>query len=111
VAALLVVEAAVRLVPGALGDADSAGADSFSEGLLDWPHYTRPAVLSGHSVPEALLSGDHGRILRWRRKEALRVTRERRPDLLEAAKLSAEDRLLLKELEEESLESLTRGRS
>ena len=100
-AALCVIEAAVRLLPGALGDAESAETDSFSDGLLDWPHYTRPAELRGMGVPEVLLSGDHGRVRRWRRKEALRATRERRPDLLAAAALTPEDRALLRELEEE----------
>jgi tRNA (guanine37-N1)-methyltransferase len=100
VAALAVIEAAVRLIPGALGDEDSAGADSFADGILDCPHYTRPAVVRGQAVPDALLSGDHGRIRRWRRKEALRATRQRRPDLLRAA-LSAEDRTLLREIEDE----------
>ena len=101
VAALAVIEATVRLVPGALGDEGSAAADSFSDGILDHPHYTRPAVVRGRAVPEALLSGDHGRIRRWRRKEALRATRERRPDLLAALRLSAEDRALLAEIESE----------
>jgi tRNA (guanine37-N1)-methyltransferase len=101
VAALAVIEATVRLLPGALGDEGSADADSFSDGLLDFPHYTRPAVVRGRAVPEVLLSGDHGRIRRWRRKEALRATRERRPDLLRKAALSAEDRALLKEIESE----------
>jgi tRNA (guanine37-N1)-methyltransferase len=101
VAALVVIEAAVRLVPGALGDEGSAGADSFADGILDCPHYTRPALVRGRRVPEALLSGDHGRIRRWRRKEALRATRQRRPDLLRAARLTGEDRALLRELEEE----------
>lgn len=101
VAALAVIEATVRLLPGALGDEGSAGADSFSDGILDFPHYTRPAVVRGRGVPEVLLSGDHGRIRRWRRKEALRATRERRPDLLEKARLSAEDASLLREIESE----------
>jgi tRNA (guanine37-N1)-methyltransferase len=101
VAALAVIEATVRLIPGALGDEGSAEADSFSDGLLDHPHYTRPAVVRGRAVPEALLSGDHGKIRRWRRKEALRATRERRPDLLDKARLSAEDLKLLKEIESE----------
>ena len=101
VAALAVIEATVRLLPGALGDEGSAGADSFEGGLLDCPHYTRPAVVRGQAVPEALLSGDHGRIRRWRRKEALRTTRERRPDLLRAARLSPEDASLLNEIESE----------
>src|SRR5512145_432586 len=91
-AAVVVVEAAVRLVPGALGDDDSAGEDSFETGLLDWPHYTRPATLRGLSVPEVLLSGDHARIRRSRREQALRSTLERRPDLLADAHLDATDR-------------------
>jgi tRNA (guanine37-N1)-methyltransferase len=82
VAALAVVEASVRLLPGALGDEGSAEQDSFSEGLLDWPHYTRPASWRGRDVPAVLLSGDHAGIERWRREQSLRVTRERRPDLL-----------------------------
>jgi tRNA (guanine37-N1)-methyltransferase len=101
VAALAVIEATVRLIPGALGDEGSAGADSFVEGILDCPHYTRPAVVRGQAVPDVLLSGDHGRIRRWRRKEALRATRQRRPDLLRAAGLDAEDRALLREIEDE----------
>jgi tRNA (guanine37-N1)-methyltransferase len=101
VAALAVIEATVRLLPGALGDEGSAESDSFADGLLDWPHYTRPAVARGLAVPEVLLSGDHGRIRGWRRKEALRATRERRPDLLARARLSAEDELLLREIEAE----------
>jgi tRNA (guanine37-N1)-methyltransferase len=88
-AALAVAEATVRLLPGALGDEDSAGSDSFGEGLLDWPHYTRPAEWRGRAVPDVLLSGDHGRIRRWRQEQALRATRERRPDLLAALPLGA----------------------
>lgn len=101
VAALAVVEAAVRLLPGALGHEGSAAADSFADGVLDCPHYTRPALWRGRAAPEPLLSGDHARVARWRRKQALRATRERRPDLLGAAALSAEDRALLSELERE----------
>ncbi|PYQ55188.1 MAG: tRNA (guanosine(37)-N1)-methyltransferase TrmD [Acidobacteria bacterium] len=101
VAALAVIEASVRLLPGALGDEGSAEADSFSDGILDFPHYTRPADVRGRRVPEVLLSGDHEKIRRWRRKEALRATRERRPDLLEKASLCAEDERLLRELEDE----------
>jgi tRNA (guanine37-N1)-methyltransferase len=101
VVALAIVEATVRLLPGALGDEESARRDSFAEGLLDHPHYTRPAVVRGMSVPEVLVSGDHGKVRRWRRKEALRATRERRPDLLEAARLSPEDEALLREIEDE----------
>lgn len=103
VAALAVIEASVRLLKGALGDEDSAGADSFSDGILDCPHYTRPAEVRGLPVPEVLLSGDHGKIRRWRRKEALRATRTRRPDLLRKAPLSREDRALLAEIESEEL--------
>jgi tRNA (guanine37-N1)-methyltransferase len=106
VAALAVIEASVRLLAGALGDEDSAAADSFADGILDCPHYTRPAAVRGLAVPEVLLSGDHGKIRRWRRKEGLRATRTRRPDLLQKARLSREDHLLLAEIEgEESQES------
>ncbi len=101
VAALAVTEATVRLLPGALGDEGSATADSFVDGRLDWPHYTRPATVRGLGVPEVLLSGDHEKIRRWRRKEALRATRDRRPDLLDRAALSAEDERLLREIEDE----------
>jgi tRNA (guanine37-N1)-methyltransferase len=100
VAALAVVEATVRLLPGALGDERSAGEDSFADGLLDHPHYTRPADVRGHVVPDVLLSGDHERIRRWRRREALRATRERRPDLLGQAPLTREDAGLLREIED-----------
>jgi tRNA (guanine37-N1)-methyltransferase len=101
VAAVAVAEATVRLLPGALGDSGSAEADSFGGRLLDWPHYTRPATWRGRRVPEVLVSGDHARIRRWRRREALRATRERRPDLLAAAPLGAEDEALLREIEDE----------
>jgi tRNA (guanine37-N1)-methyltransferase len=100
-AALAVVEATVRLLPGALGDEGSAESDSFEGSVLDWPHYTRPASWRGHDVPAILLSGDHARVRRFRRKEALRATRERRPDLLAAAALSAEDERILREIEDE----------
>ena len=100
-AALAVVEASVRLLPGALGDQASAGADSFEEGLLDWPHYTRPAEWRGARVPEVLLSGDHARIRAWRRRESLRATRERRPELFAAASLTREDEALVSEIEDE----------
>ncbi len=81
VPALAVIEASVRLIPGALGDALSSEQDSFENGLLDHPHYTRPADFRGLGVPEVLLSGDHAAIARWRRDEAIQVTRSRRPDL------------------------------
>ena len=106
VAALAVVEATVRLIPGALGDVGSAQADSFADGILDFPHYTRPAMVRGRTVPEVLLSGDHGRVRRWRRKEALRATRQRRPDLLANARLGAEDETLLREIQDEEAATL-----
>ncbi len=81
VPALAVIEASVRLLPGALGDAESSEQDSFENGLLDHPHYTRPADFRGLKVPEVLLSGDHAAIAKWRREEALRATSTRRPDL------------------------------
>ncbi|MBI5379770.1 MAG: tRNA (guanosine(37)-N1)-methyltransferase TrmD [Nitrospirae bacterium] len=101
-AALVVIEAMARLLPGALGAEASAREDSFWEGLLDYPHYTRPAMFRGMEVPEVLLSGHHEQIRRWRRKEALRRTRARRPDLLARAPLSPEDRELLREIEQET---------
>jgi len=101
VAALAIAEAVTRLLPGALGDASSAVEDSFADGLLDHPHYTRPAQWRGLDVPEVLLSGDHARIARFRRKQALKATRDRRPDLLGRAALSGTDAALLREIEEE----------
>ncbi|OHB65839.1 MAG: tRNA (guanosine(37)-N1)-methyltransferase TrmD [Planctomycetes bacterium RBG_13_62_9] len=83
-AALVLVDAVVRLLPGALGDEESAQDDSFSGGLLEYPHYTRPEVFRGMRVPDVLLSGDHGRIAQWRRAQALERTKQWRPDLLEA---------------------------
>lgn len=96
--AMVLVDAVVRLIPGALGDAASTAEDSFSSHLLEYPHYTRPADFRGYKVPEVLLSGDHERIRRWRRKEALKRTLERRPDLLEGVELSDEDREILGEI-------------
>jgi tRNA (guanine37-N1)-methyltransferase len=81
-AALVVTDAIVRLIPGVLGDAESAAQDSFSENLLDHPHYTRPEVYEGWAVPEVLLSGNHAAVAKWRRNEAKRLTQERRPDLI-----------------------------
>ncbi len=83
-AALVVLEAVTRLVPGALGNECSTGEESFTEGLLEYPQYTRPAVFRGWAVPEVLRSGDHGRVASWRRAQALRRTLERRPDLVTA---------------------------
>ena len=97
--ALVLIEAIARLLPGALGDADSHRHDSFTTGLLDWPEYTRPATFDGDEVPEVLTSGHHGRVAAWRRREALRRTWRRRPDLLGAADLSDDDRSFLAALE------------
>jgi tRNA (guanine37-N1)-methyltransferase len=95
--AMVLMDAVIRLLPGALGHGDSAGQDSHVDGLLDCPHFTRPEVIEGMSVPPVLLSGDHGAIRRWRLQQALGRTWERRPDLLEARGLSGEERLLLDE--------------
>lgn len=95
--ALVVIDAIARLLPGTLGSEESAVQESFSNGLLDWPHYTRPASLDGRQVPEVLLSGDHAAIGRWRLKQALGRTWLRRPDLLERRGLTSEERVLLEE--------------
>ncbi|SEQ36939.1 tRNA (guanine37-N1)-methyltransferase [Ectothiorhodospira magna] len=100
-AAMVLIDACARLLPGVLGDALSAAQDSFSQGLLDCPHYTRPEVVDGLAVPEVLLSGDHGRITGWRRKQALGRTWERRPDLLAQQELSEADCRLLEEYQRE----------
>jgi tRNA (guanine37-N1)-methyltransferase len=97
-AAMVIMDAVCRLIPGALGNDTSNAEDSFEGGLLEYPHYTRPRVFEGLHVPEILLSGDHGRIKAWRRREALRRTLLRRPDLLERAELSKEDAKILEEL-------------
>jgi len=97
-AALVIVDAVSRLVPGVVGDADSVEGDSFTRGLLDYPHYTRPAEFAGHPVPEVLLSGHHAEVRKWRKREALRRTLERRPDLLASASLDEEEREMLTEL-------------
>ena len=99
--AMVMLDAIVRLLPGSLNDAGSASQDSFSEGLLDWPHYTRPEEWRGERVPEVLLSGNHAAIARWRRKQALARTWARRPDLLGETALSKEDRELLEEYRRE----------
>jgi tRNA (guanine37-N1)-methyltransferase len=95
--ALVVVDAVARLVPGVI-EAESHEDDSFSDGLLEYPQYTRPEEFRGMAVPEVLLSGHHEQVGRWRRREALRRTRERRPDLLESARLTDEDRRELERL-------------
>jgi len=96
VPALAVIDAVARLIPGVVGDDQSVEADSFTRGLLDYPHYTRPAEYEGRQVPEVLLSGHHGEIRKWRREAALRRTVERRPDLLTTARLDADEREWLK---------------
>jgi tRNA (guanine37-N1)-methyltransferase len=100
-AALIIIDAVARLIPGVLGDERSAEEDSFSSGILDYPHYTRPPVFRDLPVPEVLLSGNHREIRRWRRREALRRTLERRPDLLDSIRLSDEDYRLVSELRRE----------
>lgn len=100
-AALVVIDAVTRLRPGVLGDADSAGQESYVDGLLDYPHYTRPEEIDGRWVPEVLLSGDHRAIARWRRKQALGRTWLRRPDLLAQRELTAADQTLLEEFKRE----------
>lgn len=96
--ALVLIDAVIRLLPGVLGDAESAQQDSFSNGLLDWPHYTRPEVFEGESVPAVLLSGDHAAIARWRLKQALMRTLERRPDLIATLPLTEAQRRVLDEI-------------
>jgi len=95
--AMVIMDSIIRLLPGALGHADSAKQDSYSEGLLDCPHYTRPEVIGERSVPEVLLSGNHELIRRWRLREALGRTWQRRPDLLEGRELTEEEQKLLDE--------------
>ncbi|MGB5266494.1 MAG: tRNA (guanosine(37)-N1)-methyltransferase TrmD [Polyangiales bacterium] len=97
-AALAVIEATARLLPGVLGNDESVADESHADGLLEYPQYTRPEEFRGERVPEILRSGNHAAIARWRRKESLRRTLERRPDLLETAELTDEDRKLLEEI-------------
>jgi tRNA (guanine37-N1)-methyltransferase len=100
-AALVVIDAAARLLPGVLGDEESAYRDSFGDGLLDHPHYTRPAEFLGRKVPDVLLGGNHADIDRWRRRESLKATLVKRPDLLATADLTIEDLKILEELKKE----------
>jgi len=95
--ALMLIDAVARLLPGTLGCAESAEHESFTTGLLDWPHYTRPEVWEGRPVPPVLLGGNHAEIERWRRRQALGRTRARRPDLLDAREVTREERRLLEE--------------
>jgi len=96
--AMVVVEAVTRLLPGALGDPMGALKDSYTSGLLEYPHYTRPPVWRGYGVPEVLLSGNHAQVERWRREQALLRTWQRRPDLLAGAELSDADRAFLRQM-------------
>jgi tRNA (guanine37-N1)-methyltransferase len=97
--AMVVVDAVTRLLPGVLGNETSISEESFEEGILEYPHYTRPDVYRGEEVPDVLKSGNHKEIVRWRRQRALERTLKRRPDLLEAVELTEEDRKFLAELE------------
>ena len=99
--ALVVVDAVSRLVPGVVGDSRSVEEDSFSRGLLDYPHYTRPSEFAGQKVPDVLLSGHHEEVRLWRKKTALRRTLERRPELINAAALDDEERAMLDDIRRE----------
>ena len=100
-AAMVLTDCVARFIPGVLGSSESPEEESFSDGLLEYPQYTRPRDLNGRSVPEVLLNGDHAKIAAWRRRESLRATLRFRPDLLEKADLSPADLKILKELENE----------
>jgi tRNA (guanine37-N1)-methyltransferase len=97
VAAMAIVEAVARLLPGVIGNAASLEQESHGHGLLEYPQYTRPRDFEGQIVPDALLSGDHAKIAQWRRQQSLERTRDRRPDLLATAALSAQDRAWLQD--------------
>lgn len=101
IAAMVLIDVITRTLPGALGHVDSAREDSFFNGLLDYPHYTRPEIFAGYRVPEVLLGGDHDRIRRWRVKQALGRTWIRRPELLEELELNREQKELLEEFKNE----------
>jgi len=96
--ALVIIDAVTRLQPGATGAAESVESESFADGLLEYPQYTRPAVWKGMTVPDVLLSGDHARIAAWRRRESIRRTAERRPELLARAELTAEERAFAQQI-------------
>ena len=99
-AAMVLTDCVARFIPGVLGSAESPEEESFSDGLLEYPQYTRPRVWQGLSVPDVLLNGDHAKIRSWRRRESLKATLRFRPDLLEKAPLSDQDQIILKELKE-----------
>ena len=100
-AALVILDAVTRLIPGVIGKFESAQTDSFQQGILGYPHYTRPADFRGLKVPEVLLSGDHEKIRLWRRKKALEETLNKRPDLLDNAFLSDEDKIIIDDIKKE----------
>ena len=100
--ALVIIDAVSRLLPDVLGDSQSAEADSFSHGLLDYPHYTRPEQFRDMRVPQVLLSGNHEDIRKWRLKQSLKATMQKRPDLLKSYSLSVEEKLLLEQIKEET---------
>jgi tRNA (guanine37-N1)-methyltransferase len=100
--ALVIIDAVSRLLPDVLGDSQSTEDESFSHGLLDYPHYTRPELFRDMSVPKVLLSGNHEEIRKWRIKQSLKATMQKRPDLLEAYSLSLEEKLLLEQIKEEA---------
>jgi len=104
-AAIVLVDCLSRFVPGVLGSSESPEEESFSDGLLEYPQYTRPRVLDGMAVPDVLLNGDHAKIREWRRRQSLAVTARLRPDLLQTAELNDKDRKTLKEIEKEISES------
>ncbi len=106
-AAAVVIDAVARLLPGVMGNEASAGDESFADGLLEYPQYTRPPEFRGHVVPEVLRSGDHARIARWRRAQALRRTMSRRPDLLTARPLTAADEALFARVPSDRARPLT----
>ena len=108
-AAIVLVDCLSRFIPGVLGSADSPEEESFSDGLLEYPQYTRPRDLDGRVVPEVLLNGDHAKIRDWRRRQSLAVTARLRPDLLASANLTDSDRKMLKEIEKEMSESCSSG--
>ena len=99
--AMILIDAVTRLIPGVLGDPDGAMDDSHASGLLEYPHYTRPVEFRGWGVPELLLSGNHAEIAKWRRRQSLLRTRSRRPDILDKADLTNEDRKLLSQIDED----------
>jgi tRNA (guanine37-N1)-methyltransferase len=101
---MVMIDAISRHLPGVLGSSDSAENDSFSDGLLEYPQYTRPAVFNGKAVPEILLSGDHGKVASWRREQQLLRTLQRRPELLERVQLSDQERKILERLKREIIE-------